>query len=220
MTHEKASFRFGDGALSGVWHHSEEQAADYLTVAHGAGGNMNNRFLIGFADRLANLGVGAVRFNFPFSEAGRKSPDPAARAEAAYRAVAEQVGSHAKRLFIGGKSFGGRMASHIAADGFPTAGLVFLGYPLHPPGKPERLRDEHLFKIKVPMLFFQGTRDAFARLDLIEATVARLPTAVLRVIEGADHSFKTRVRTPPQVAEELAEETAAWIEGVDARREK
>jgi uncharacterized protein len=217
MTHEKVSFAFGEGAVSGVWHHPKDRPADCLVVAHGAGGNMNNRFLIAFADRLADLGVGAVRFNFPFSEAGRRSPDPAARAEACYRAVAEQVGTHTKRLFIGGKSFGGRMASHIAADGFSAGGLVFLGYPLHPPGKTERLRDEHLSRIKVPMLFFQGTRDAFARLDLIEATVARLPRAVLRVIDGADHSFKTRVRAPAQVALELAEETAAWISGVDER---
>ena len=122
-----------------------------------------------------------------------------------YRAVAEAVAAEFPQPFVGGKSMGGRIASNIVADGFPTAGLAFLGYPLHPPGQPERIRDAHLRHIDAPMLFLQGTRDPFATPDLLHRTIAALPFATLREIAGGDHSFKVRGRSSADVTKELAD---------------
>jgi hypothetical protein len=176
---------------------------------------MNTRLLIDIGSALSELGVSVLRFNFPYVESGRRSPDPQPKLEACYRAVANAVAEEFRMPFLGGKSMGGRIASHIVADGFPTAGLVFLGYPLHPPGKPERIRDAHLRQISVPMLFLQGTRDPFASRDLLHATMATLPTAKLVQIEDGDHSFKVRGRTPAVVTSVLVEAIDAFL-GADA----
>jgi len=210
MTSEKAMFTWDGGTVSGAWHHPKK-GSDYLLLAHGAGGTMDTPQLRDFADRIADRGLGAVRFNFAYAEAGRKSPDKAEKAEACYRAVATEVAKRAKRLFIGGRSFGGRIGSQIVAQGFPTAGLVFLAYPLHPPGKPERLRDDHLKKITAPMLFLQGTRDSFARPDLLEKTIANLPTATLHAVENGDHSHKVPGRPASDVTKELVDATIDWL---------
>jgi hypothetical protein len=151
---------------------------------------MNTRLLVDVAEALAARGVATLRFNFPYTEAGRRRPDPQPKLEACYRAVAGAVAEAFERPCLGGKSMGGRIASNIVADGFASSGLVFLGYPLHPPGHPERIRDEHLRRIEVPMLFLQGTRDPFATPGLLHQTVAGLPTAELVEIAGGDHSFK------------------------------
>src|SRR5256885_7653787 len=164
-----------------------------LVVAHGAGAGMDRPFLTGFTRSMNDLGVATLRFNFPYLEAGRRSTDSAPVAIAAWRAAFEAARSRApgdEPVWAGGKSFGGRMASMAVADGMPAAGLVFLGYPLHPPGKPERIRDEHLYRITVPMLFLHGTGDPFARAELLRAVTQRLGAlAADAPIEGGDHSF-------------------------------
>jgi predicted alpha/beta-hydrolase family hydrolase len=172
---------------------------------------MDTRLLVDAGSVLAERGVAVLRFNFPYSEAGRRSPDPQRRLEDCYRDVAAAVAGEFERPFLGGKSMGGRIASHIVAEGFSAGGLVFLGYPLHPPGQPERIRDEHLKRIDVPMLFLQGSRDPFARPDLLRGTIAALPSAKLVEIEGGDHSFKVRGRSAADVTSELVEAIDGFV---------
>jgi predicted alpha/beta-hydrolase family hydrolase len=165
-----------------------------VVLAHGAGGNMRGPFLEGFAAGLAAARVACLRFNFAYSEARRRGPDPEKTLRSVWAAAYEAAGRIGGPLWVGGKSMGGRIASMMVADGdIEPAGLVFVGYPLHAPGKPDRLRDEHLDRIKVPMLFLQGTADPFARWDLLERVVKRLgKRATLHRVEGGDHSFRVR----------------------------
>lgn len=191
-----------------------------LVVAHGAGAGMEHPFLRGFTGALNGLGIATLRFNFPYREAGRRFPDRPPVAIATWRAImaaaADQAASYgdAGPLWAAGKSFGGRMASMAVADGMPAAGLVYLGYPLHPPGKPEKLRDEHLYGVSAPMLFLQGTRDTFATREILNAVVSRIgPSAVLQWIEGGDHSFAVAGRKRPagEIGAELAAPVADFI---------
>lgn len=207
---EQVTFEWGDGAVSGVWHHPPHGKI-YVLLGHGAGGNLHTPGLIHYAEALAARGVGAVRFNFPYAEAGRKIPDRTARLEASFRAVAEQVRSRAATLYLGGRSMGGRIASHLAADGFAAQGLILLSYPLHPPGQPHRLRDSHLKRITVPTLFLQGSQDAFARMNLLRGTVDGLPTATLHVLDGAGHGLRVKGRPEEEVIAELVDTTLAWM---------
>ena len=197
--------------MSGAWHRPQGAARAALILAHGAGYGMNTRLLVDIAEALSERGIAVLRFNFPYTEAGRSGPDPQPRLEACYRAVAEAAAEEFERPFLGGKSMGGRIASHIVADGYSAGGLIYLGYPLHPPGRPDRIRDAHLKRITVPMLFLQGTRDPFATADLLHATVAALPAATLVEIEGGDHSFKVRGRSPADVTSELVEAIEAFL---------
>lgn len=164
-----------------------------MVLAHGAGGGMRAPILAGFAEGLVAGGVSCLRFNFPYTEAGRRGPDPEPVLREAWAAAFERGTALGEPVWIGGKSLGGRIASMVVADGLPAAGLVFVGYPLHPPGKPERIRDSHLGRIRVPMLFLQGTADPFARPELLTKTVGRLgKLATLHPVEGGDHSFRVR----------------------------
>jgi predicted alpha/beta-hydrolase family hydrolase len=173
---------------------------------------------------LAARGFDAVTFNFLYTEKGRKLPDPKARLEACYRAVIDAVRKHKKlkanRLAIGGKSMGGRIASQVAAiDGGDLAGLIFLGYPLHPPGRPEKLRAEHLKDIRAPMLFVQGERDAFGTPEEIRNIIKsfRVKAATVYPVEGGDHSLKVTKSAgvpQPEVHEKVMDEVAAWLRSV------
>ncbi|HEV8683233.1 MAG TPA: alpha/beta family hydrolase [Actinomycetota bacterium] len=164
-----------------------------VVCAPGAGGDMRNAMLLGFAEGLAENGIACLRFNFPYKERGSKAPDPPPVLLDAWRSAFRQAQELGGPVWVSGKSMGGRIGSMAVAEGMPAVGLVFLGYPLHPPGKPERLRDAHLEDVGVPMLFIQGTRDSFARWDLLERVVKRLADrAVLYPIEGGDHSFRVR----------------------------
>jgi hypothetical protein len=167
-----------------------------LILGHGAGADQTSGFMVAFATALAERGIDVVTFNFLYSELRRRIPDPNARLESCWRAVIETVrsrtSSNAGRLAIGGKSMGGRIASQVAAgEARGLAGLVFLGYPLHPPGRPDRLRAAHLGEVKAPMLFVQGTRDPFGTPAELQPIISQLdPAAALFVVEGGDHSFK------------------------------
>jgi uncharacterized protein len=166
-----------------------------LIIAHGAGGPMHTPFIRYFHTELAKRGFLTVKFNFPYMEARRRVPDRREILEESYRTIVDQAKnsrSKPSRMFIGGKSMGGRIASQIAANGVDVNGLFFLGYPLHPIGKTDQLRDEHLYRIKKPMLFLSGTRDSFARQDLLEKVVSKIgPNAEIHWIQNGDHSFKT-----------------------------
>jgi len=166
-----------------------------LIIAHGAGGPMHTPFIRYFHTELTKRGYLTVRFNFPYMEARRRVPDRREILEESYRTIVDQARKERQkpsRVFIGGKSMGGRIASQVAADGVDVNGLFFLGYPLHPIGKTDQLRDEHLYKIRKPMLFVSGTRDAFARRDLLEKVVTKIgPNATIHWIQDGDHSFKT-----------------------------
>lgn len=190
-----------------------------IVVAHGAGSGMDHPFLVGFCRAINGLGVATLRFNFPYMERGRRSPDSEPVALAAWRAAFDAAQGRAGKtpVFAGGKSYGGRMASMAVADGMPAAGLVFLGYPLHPPGKPDRIRDEHLYTIAIPMLFLQGTGDPFARADLLGAVTKRIGALATYVpVHGADHSFNVRgaKRDAREVGASLAEPAANFMRTV------
>lgn len=188
-----------------------------LVLGHGAGGDRKTPFLVRLAKALAEGGRVVVLHNFPYTEAKKKVPDPAPRLEATVDAVAAYVRKEleAARVVLGGKSMGGRIASQAVAKGTLAEGLVFLGYPLHPPGRFEQLRDGHLTAVAPPMLFVQGTRDAFAREDLLEPVIARLGArATWHRIDGGDHSFvvpKARRRPMADVEEEIKEAVETWL---------
>jgi len=167
-----------------------------LILGHGAGADQTSAFMVAFATALAERGIDTVTFNFLYSEHGRRIPDPNGRLESCWRAVIETVRGRitpgAGKLAIGGKSMGGRIASQVAAGGVgELAGLVFLGYPLHPPGRPDRLRAAHLPDVKAPMLFVQGSGDAFGTPAELQPIIGQLQSlAELFVVEWGDHSFK------------------------------
>jgi predicted alpha/beta-hydrolase family hydrolase len=178
--------------------------------AHGAGAGMTHPFMAKVAHGLAERAIATLRFQFPSMEAGARRPDPPAVAEAAVRAAVAEAARALPgiRLFAGGKSFGGRMSSQAQAAE-PLAGvhgLVFVGFPLHPPGNPSQERARHLEDVRIPMLFLQGTRDALAQMPLVEAVVERLgKRATLRRFEDADHSFHVPARAARDDAAVLAE---------------
>lgn len=206
------------GAISGLLQKPAGTRACYV-FAHGAGAGMNHAFMGAIAQGLAERGIASLRFNFPFMEQGSKRPDSPAIAHAAIRAAVAEAARHMPDvpLFAGGKSYGGRMSTQAqAAEPLPGVdGIVLVGFPLHPAGKPSTERAEHLAGVKLPMLFLQGTRDALADLDLITQTTASLgKKATLHIVEGADHAFHVLVRsgrTDAQVREELLDTMAAWM---------
>jgi uncharacterized protein len=188
-----------------------------LIIAHGAGGPMYSPFVTFFHKGLAERGYLTVKFNFPYMEARKKVPDKREILEAAYREVIETVRNgkyYPKRVFVGGKSMGGRIASQVVAAGEEVDGLFFLGYPLHRPGQQDMLRDEHLYRIEKPMLFVSGTKDQFAKKELLDQVVAKLgPGARIDWIEGGDHSFNTRQGKEAQakIYGEVMETLDSWV---------
>ena len=174
-----------------------------LILGHGAGAGQRSAFMVDFAAALSALGIDVITFNFLYIEQGRKIPDRAPALEACSRAVLDaiyaDVPSARRALFIGGKSMGGRIATQVAAADprLRVAGLVLLGYPLHPPGKPDERRDKHLPAIARPMLFVQGTRDAFGTPDELAPILSALqPTPIVHVVPKGDHSFKLSRKDP------------------------
>lgn len=194
------------------------RGATVVVLGHGAGGSRGTRMLVGLAEALAGSGRAALLYNFPYAERGGRRPDPPAVLEATARAAAalalESTG--ARRIVHGGRSMGGRIASQAVAAGERADGLAFLAYPLHPPGQPAKRREAHLPGIEAPMLFLQGTRDAFAREDLLLALMQRLgPRAELHRVAEADHSFavlKRSGRTPEDVLGEVRAALLGWLE--------
>src|SRR5215831_1461589 len=194
-----------------------------LILAHGAGANQTSSFMLRFATQLAARGIDTVTFNFVYTEQRRRVPDRNAKLEHCYRAVIEAVLSGRfpddagrRKLTIGGKSMGGRIASQVAAAGQEgIAGLVFLGYPLHPPGRPDKVRSKHLSGIRAPMLFVQGSRDAFGTPDELRAAMGQFEVAPdFCVVEDGDHSFKVPKRSALpqyQVYDFVLDDIVRWL---------
>lgn len=192
-----------------------------LVLAHGAGAGQASPFMRRMVTGLNARGLEVVTFDFPYMAAGRRLPDPAAVLEQAWRAEIDRVRRDARLsslpLFIGGKSMGGRIASQVAAEGItpPIRGLIFLGYPLHPPGRLQQRRDAHLPAIHEPMLFVQGERDAFGTAEEIRELLPRLSAGVaLHAVAAGDHSFKVparAARTRAAVEDEILDRVAGWI---------
>jgi predicted alpha/beta-hydrolase family hydrolase len=194
-----------------------------LILAHGAGAGQHSTFMTSFASAFAELGLHAITFNFLYTEQRRRIPDRRPALEACYAAVIQAVRSElgSTALFIGGKSMGGRIATHVAADGLAESprGIVLLGYPLHPPGRPDERRDAHLPDVRCPMLFVQGSRDTFGTPAELEPVFASLRApATLLVVEGGDHSFKvaSRERRQAEVFLDMQRVVVKWVRDVIA----
>lgn len=196
-------------------------SSSLVLLAHGAANTLDHPLLVFLCRELARSGLSCLRFNFPYSEAGRSKPDGQATLEAAWRRVLAHVKTDPalapRHVVAAGKSMGGRVASQMAANGQLAAdGLIFYGYPLHPPGRKDTLRDAHLPAIGVPMLFFAGTRDPFCDLDLMRPVCRRLGArATLEIVDGGDHSFDLPAAAGPEARDRayrrILEQSVAWI---------
>jgi uncharacterized protein len=203
--------------VSGILTMPQRAGACYV-LAHGAGAGMNHPFMAAVAEGLSARGIATLRYQFPYMECGSKRPDAPTLAHATVRAAVDAATRLKPRLplIVGGKSFGGRMTSQAQASApLPCVGLAFLGFPLHAAGRPSSDRAKHLFEIKIPMLFLQGTRDTLAELNELKPVCKKLgKLATLKLFEEADHSFHVPVRSGRQDAEVLGEvldTLAAWI---------
>ena len=194
--------------VSGLWA-KPAAATAALVLAHGAGASMTHKSMVAIAEGLAQRNIATLRYNFPYMERGSRRPDTPALAHATVRAAVAEAARLAPELplFAGGRSFGGRMTSQAQAlEPLPgVRGLVFFAFPLHPPGRPGVERAQHLAEITVPQLFLQGTNDEFAQFDLLQATVAGLGRAALKLIPGADHSFHVPAKSGRKDADVLDE---------------
>jgi predicted alpha/beta-hydrolase family hydrolase len=207
----------------GAW---DPRPGGALILAHGAGAGQRSPFMTSFAQAIAVLGFDVVTFDFPYVEQRRRVPDRRPLLEACYAAVIQsvraEVDSAARALFIGGKSMGGRIATHVAAAGLAAnpKGVVLLGYPLHPPGKPDQRRDSHLPDVRCPMLFVQGSRDAFGTPGELEPVLATLAQpATLHVVANGDHSFKVTsdARRQREVFDGVQRAIVDWIRRINGQ---
>src|SRR5206468_6208740 len=214
-----ASAELRVGEVSGLLLRPKDARLLYV-LAHGAGAGMRHPFLESISQRLAEQGIATLRYQFPYMERRSRRPDPPAVAAATVRAAVAEAARIAPDLPLvaGGKSFGGRMTSTAQAEEpLPgVRGLVFLGFPLHPPGRPDDKRAEHLAHVQVAMLFLQGTRDDFAALKLLQPLVKRLgERATLYLVEGGDHSFRVLTKSGRSEGEVMGEVVSTIVEWAD-----
>ncbi len=215
---QKLSIEIGKAGTVSALLTRPELARACFVFAHGAGAGMTHAFMEAFAAGLYERGIASLRYQFPYMEKGSKRPDPPALAQATVRAAVAEAHRRCAGLTLiaGGKSFGGRMTSQAQASAAleGVRGLAFVGFPLHPAGKPSSDRAEHLADIHIPMLFLQGSRDALAEVALIEPVVRRLgPLATLCLVDGADHSFHVLARSgrnDREVLHEILDAFAGW----------
>ncbi|MEX0786280.1 MAG: alpha/beta family hydrolase [Dehalococcoidia bacterium] len=214
MTEQQIKIGVVEGEISAM--RTEPEGADngwLLVYAPGAGSNMHDPFGRYLCRRLADGGALAVRFQFPYKEAGRSRPDPPRMLEATWRAVLDSLRGEGRRVIVSGRSMGGRIGSHIVAQGEAADALALFAYPLHPPGNPEKQRDEHLPSISVPTLFCSGSRDAFASPEELRAAAKKMRGSQVHIMEAADHGFaapKSSGRTREEIWSEAAEALEGW----------
>ena len=224
MKEERSTIPLGRGeTVSSVFTIPDEYAAGQDTgiiLAHGAANDLNHPLLSSVAHGLAEAGYLVLRFNFLYREKGRKTPDRQEVLVDTWQSVLgflrDHPGYRPNAVVVGGKSLGGRVASQMVAEGLLSAdGLILLGYPLHPPGKKEKLRDSHLYRINIPMLFFAGTRDSLCDLGPLQSVLERLTAPwQLETIEGGDHSFrlpKSVGMTEKEIHQRITEKTTSWL---------
>lgn len=207
---------FEEKVINGLLNEAKNPKA-MLVLAHGAGAGMNHSFMETLTNELNKLEVSVLRFNFPYIDQGRKSPgSPKANIYAWHQVVDWTSQETDLPIFLSGKSYGGRMASHLlAAHSFePVKGIIYFGFPLHAPGKDSKDRANHLPDISIPQLFLQGTKDALARIDMINEVASDLPKAKLVELQDADHSFKTKGKKIEEVIKELAQLASNWMQTI------
>lgn len=187
-----------------------------FVLATGAGTGQDHPGVAGLAERLADAGITVLTFEYAYRAAGRTFPDRAPRLLSVHRAAVDRIRREVegRPVVLGGRSMGGRMSTMLAAEGVECAGVVAYGYPLHPAGKPDRLRIDHLPDIEVPTLFLSGTRDALATPELVERYLTSLPGACLVWIDDADHSFRRRGTSSDEMLDLLTTHTLTWLEGL------
>ncbi len=188
-----------------------------VLLAHGAGAGQDSPFIVHIREGLAAAGYAVLTFNYPYAEEGRRRPDPQPRLLECHRAAAARLRSYVPAIVFAGKSMGGRIGSHVVADGAPASGLLFYGYPLVAPGSGMPRSVEHLHTIRVPMLFLAGTRDRLCPLDLLEDVLSGLPAAEAAIIEDGDHSFRIPARagvTGEEVLDGLVAMSVDWLGGL------
>jgi uncharacterized protein len=187
-----------------------------ILLAHGAGTDQEHPSMVGLRSGLAEGGHTVMTFNYPYTERGAKRPDRQDKLLVCHRAAAEKLSDRVDRLFLAGRSMGGRMATYLVAEGLPAMGLILYAYPLHPAGKPEKLRIDQFRDISVPMLFFQGTKDALSRMELFEKHIAPLPNAEVEFLEGAGHGFRGGGWDLDSITERYVARSLPWIEAVSS----
>ncbi len=187
-----------------------------ILLAHGAGTNQDHPNMVGLREALAEAGHKVMTFNYPYTERGSRSPDRPEKLVACHRAAATVLQGSVSNLFLAGRSMGGRMGTYLAAEGFPCDGLILYSYPLHPAGKPDKLRVAHFPDVSQPMLFFQGTRDPLSRMELFDRHIRTLPNARIEVLDGANHGFKGGGWTPETMIDRLVEGSARFISEVSS----
>ena len=201
------------GEVTGIL---EGEGSIGILLAHGAGTDQEHPSMTGLRHGLADGGHTVMTFNYPYTERGSKRPDRQETLLACHRAAAEHLGGMVGTVFLAGRSMGGRMGTHLAAEGLSVAGLILYAYPLHPAGKPENLRVDQFGSITVPMLFFQGTRDALSRMDLFEEHIALLPNAEVEILQGAGHGWRGGGWALETMTERYEQGSLAWIERISS----
>lgn len=216
MAEQEIKIAVGEGEISAIRTEPEGTDSGWLLVyAPGAGSNMHDPFGRYLCRRMADSGAVAVRFQFPYKEAGKSRPDPPRVLEATWRAVLDSVRGEARRVIVSGRSMGGRIGSHVVAQGEAADALALFAYPLHPPGNPEKARVEHLPSIHVPTLFCSGSRDAFASPEELRAAAKKVRGSKVHILEAADHGFrapKSSGRTREEIWEEAGDVLEGWLE--------
>ena len=183
----KIKIKWDGGEVTGAL---DGEGENGILLAHGAGTDQEHVTIVTLRSALAASGHTVMTFNYPYTERGSKRPDRTERLVECHQAAAERFKQDVKRLFLAGRSMGGRMGTYLAAEGYPCDGLILYSYPLHPPGKPEKLRVAHFPDVAQPMLFFQGTRDPLSRMELFDRHIRPLPNVRVEILEGANHGFK------------------------------
>jgi len=192
--------------------------SDGILLAHGAGTNQDHSLMVMLRDALASAGHTVMTFNYPYTERGSRSPDRVEKLIACHAAAADALRPDVDNLYLAGRSMGGRIGTYVVSEGGAAAGLILYAYPLHPAGKPEKLRVEQFSRVDIPMLFFQGTRDALSRMELFEEYIAPLTNATFEILEGATHGTKGGGWTPVKMVDRLVVGTTDWIDAISSGR--
>lgn len=206
---------WADGDVTAI---TEGSGSTGILVAHGAGVGQDHPMMMALRTGLAEGGHTVMTFNYPYTERGSKRPDGQEKLLACHRAAADTLFAEVDVLFLAGRSMGGRMGTYLVADGYPAAGLILYAYPLHPAGKPDKLRVDQFEHIHIPMLFLQGTRDALSRMDLFEQHIAVLPNADVQLLEGAGHGPRGGGWNVETMTERYVTGSLEWIDRVSSGR--